>query len=121
MKALGREIRYVEYKLRRQQQEKKKKKQQQKDFTNGNGAGYNDMSNNSSGGATKTKEFNFEQENDFQASVANSVGGVSMTPKSEIEKARPNNQQEEQLQLEVNTSVVFIKISMYLAKSHHHK
>ena len=34
-KAIGREIRYVEYKLRRQQQEKKKKKQSRQDWLNG--------------------------------------------------------------------------------------
>ena len=38
--ALGREIRYVEYKLRRQKQEKKKMKQAQKDFTYGTNSMY---------------------------------------------------------------------------------
>ena len=38
-KAIGREIRYVEYKLRRQQQEKKKKKQSRQDWLNGANSG----------------------------------------------------------------------------------
>ena len=97
----------MEYKLRRQQQEKKKKKQMQRDFVNGaggmgSGGGYADMGNNN--GTVQAKEFNFDQpgdqQNDFARSVANSVGGV--TKKSEIEKARPSTEQEEQLQLEVS-------------------
>lgn len=96
-KALGREIRYVEYKLRRQQQEKKKKKQAQRDFVNAsNDQPYGDLSNNN----VQAKEINFESE--FAKSVANSVGAPTVaTPKSELEKARPANEQEEQLQLEV--------------------
>ena len=89
----------------------------QRDFENhtgmggGGGAssgGYNDISNNN-GGSVQAREFTFDQESDFAKSVANSVGGVSTnqtTPKSELEKARPSTQQEEQLQLEV--SIYFI-------------
>ena len=104
LKALGREIRYVEYKLLRQQQEKKKKKQAQRDFVNAsNEQPYGDLSNNN----VQAKEINFESE--FAKSVANSVG-TPTTPKSELEKARPANEQEEQLQLEVNPvfSVIFV-------------
>ena len=49
--ALGREIRYVEYKLRRQKQEKKKMKQAQKDFTYGTNSMYEP---NNGGGRTTT-------------------------------------------------------------------
>ena len=91
-RAIGREIRYVEYKLRRQQQEKKKKKQSRQDWLNG--ANATTTAPNEAGEVKKTSEFNFNDEQ-------NTGDDGKMVAKGKFETDRPQNRQEEDLQLEV--------------------
>ena len=82
-KAIGREIRYVEYKLRRQQQEKKKKKQNRDAWMNsGNGSGL-DSGSAKFGQEVRASEITFNDDS------------------SKFETDRPANKHEEDLQLEV--------------------
>lgn len=90
LQALGREIRYVEYKLRRQKQEKKKMKQMQKDFMHGTNTS---ELNNGGGIVTKTEEVNFDE---FPESSL-----TRQQPNNELDGARPSNEEEEKLQLEL--------------------
>ena len=83
-KAIGREIRYVEYKLRRQQQEKKKKKQSRQDWLHGAQGGGGSMGHEKLGEVKTATEFNFNDE------------------KGKFDTDRPANKQEEDLQLEVS-------------------
>lgn len=92
LQALGREIRYVEYKLRRQKQEKKKMKNAQKDFNYGTNTQYE--LNNGGGRTTTAEELNFDDH-------AGSSNSEKNQPSSEYDKARPSNAEEEKLQLEL--------------------
>jgi len=92
LQALGREIRYVEYKLRRQKQEKKKMKNAQKDFTYGTNTQYE--LNNGGGRTTTAEELNFDDH-------AGSSNSDRNEKSSEYDKARPSNAEEEKLQLEL--------------------
>jgi len=92
LQAIGREIRYVEYKLRRQQQEKKKKKQSRQDWLNG--ANATTTAPNEAGEVKKTSEFNFNDEQ-------NTGDDGKMVAKGKFETDRPQNRQEEDLQLEL--------------------
>lgn len=92
LQALGREIRYVEYKLRRQKQEKKKMKNAQRDFTYGTNTQYE--LNNGGGRTTTAEELNFDD-------YAGSSNSERNQTSSEFDKARPSNAEEEKLQLEL--------------------
>lgn len=92
LQALGREIRYVEYKLRRQKQEKKKMKNAQKDFTYGTNS--QSELNNGGGRTTTAEELNFDDH-------AGSSNSDRNEKSSEYDKARPSNAEEEKLQLEL--------------------
>lgn len=83
LQAIGREIRYVEYKLRRQQQEKKKKKQNRDAWMNsGNGSGL-DSGSAKFGQEVRASEITFNDDS------------------SKFETDRPANKHEEDLQLEL--------------------
>ena len=96
-RAIGREIRYVEYKLRRQQQEKKKKKQSRQDWLNGANATATGAAPNEYGEVKKTSEFNFNDEHQN-----GDDGSGKMVAKGKFDTDRPQNKQEEDLQLEVS-------------------
>jgi hypothetical protein len=85
LQAIGREIRYVEYKLRRQQQEKKKKKQNRDAWMNsGNGSGLETGSGSAKfGQEVRASEITFNDDS------------------SKFETDRPANKDEEDLQLEL--------------------
>ena len=85
--AIGREIRYVEYKLRRQQQEKKKKKQNRDAFQTGFGE------------ITATHSDKPKFDNEVKASELT----FNDEPKEEgkFDSDRPTNKQDEDRQLEV--------------------
>lgn len=83
LQAIGREIRYVEYKLRRQQQEKKKKKQNRDGWMNSGGSSAVLDSGSAKFNEVKASEFNFNDDS------------------SKFETDRPANKHEEDLQLEL--------------------
>jgi len=85
LQAIGREIRYVEYKLRRQQQEKKKKKQNRDAWMNGSGGNGSGLDSGSAkfGQEVRASEITFNDDS------------------SKFETDRPANKHEEDLQLEL--------------------